>query len=429
MIRLGPATEPPARLAFSGETVDLFGAAPVSPPLLEAIAGLTASGNDWHGLPTFGKTLLLAAVMLARSPAQSTGQAAVLAAAISRLSNASQMPSASSAQARQDLVGAHNASHPAQSPAPADAPPRQAGARSAEYRTVHSAQSEPFTQTTRSGKTRRTRQESLSGSVEIPAERAMDTEAPADSVLPAPALSIASAPAGYGEPASFLAPDARFQTGFGGLLFLLNAFIALGLYPDFTQPLGARLEPSPLWLADRIGRFWFGARYRNDPLAGWIAGNAAPGRLPRTWRPESDWLIGFETKAAPRRALQRSRITLWHPMGFALVDEEQGRSPHRRRLVAGFRRPRLRMSPARLPSKPSDRWAACLALYLDARLRLLCGGGLSLLALPARIQTRDLDLSATFALDRHPIQLRIAGLDRDPGWQPAEGRTIAFVFE
>jgi len=47
----------------------------------------------------------------------------------------------------------------------------------------------------------------------------------------------------------------------------------------------------------------------------------------------------------------------------------------------------------------------------------------------AHRQTRDLDLSARFALDRHPIQLRIAGLDRNPGWQPAEGRSFAFVFE
>jgi hypothetical protein len=123
-------------------------------------------------------------------------------------------------------------------------------------------------------------------------------------------------------------------------------------------------------------------------------------------------------------------VTLWHPAGFPLADQEQGRAPRRTDRAAGFRSPRLvRIAPARLPSKPADRWAACLALYLDARLRLMCGAGLSLLALPARIQTRDLDFGATFALDRHPIELRIAGLDRNPGWQPAEGRAIAFVFE
>jgi hypothetical protein len=87
------------------------------------------------------------------------------------------------------------------------------------------------------------------------------------------------------------------------------------------------------------------------------------------------------------------------------------------------RRPR-----ARLPAPGPDRWTACLALYLDARLRRF-GAGLSLLELPAHVVVRDLDLHAGFRLDTHPIALRMAGLDRNPGWQPAEGRSIAFGFE
>jgi len=227
----------------------------------------------------------------------------------------------------------------------------------------------------------------------------------------------------------FLAPDAQFTTGFGGLLFLLNAFVALGLYPDFTAPMGARLDPSPLWLADRIGRHWFGASWRRDPLAAWIGEHSASGRLPRAWHAEPDWLTDFATAAAPRRTRRHRHITLWHPAGFPLTDTRQG--PRPLRSSNRFRHPQSgRASLARrLPTDPTDRWAACLAYYLDARLRLLCGDGLSLLAQPASVKIRDLDLTATFALDRHPIGLRIAGLDRDPGWSPAEGRTIAFVFE
>jgi hypothetical protein len=33
------------------------------------------------------------------------------------------------------------------------------------------------------------------------------------------------------------------------------------------------------------------------------------------------------------------------------------------------------------------------------------------------------------ALDALPIEIRLAGLDRDPGWVPAAGRFIAFHFE
>ena len=33
-----------------------------------------------------------------------------------------------------------------------------------------------------------------------------------------------------------------------------------------------------------------------------------------------------------------------------------------------------------------------------------------------------------FALDAHPLAIRLAGLDRDPGWIPAAGRSIGFRF-
>ncbi|MEO7689906.1 MAG: hypothetical protein ABIS51_11530 [Sphingomonas sp.] len=400
-------------------------AVPLPPALREAIAALQASGNDWHALPTPGKALLLAAVTLARNPSRSTAQAAELAAAIIRISDPAEAQFTDPEQPLQQLgPAARKASSPAPPIPPAGATRPEIGARLIKLRTQlptscapsegatsRPSHDEPLIQT---GQTRA-----------APSARAHTDPAPPIAPPPPPASArreLTLAP--------FLPPDARFETGFGGLLFLVNAFIALGLYPDFTQPLGTRLDPSPLWLADRIGRFWFGARYRRDPLAGWIAAHAAPGELPCTWRAEPEWLTGFETPAAPRLAVRQGRATLWHPAGFPLLDKGQARAPHRPYRLAGFRRPRAaRIAPARLPAKPTDRWAACLAFYLDARLRLLCGSGLSLLALPARIQTHDLDLSARFALDRHPIQLRIAGLDRNPGWQPAEGRTFAFVFE
>lgn len=388
----------------------------------EAIASLESSGNAWRVLPPPVKELLLAAVMLARNPSRSTAQTAELAAAVTRFSDPAEAQCADPELPVQEL-------QPAAGKA-SGATPRETGACLTEGRTRHRASSAPSALASKGGASPPADAEPATEPDRISPTRAPTAEAHTD---PAPLTAAPVPPASAGRELTltpFLPPDARFETCFGGLFFLINAFNALGLYPDFTQPLGTRLDPSPLWLADRIGRFWFGAKYRRDPLAGWIAGHAAPGELPRIWRAEPEWLTGFETSAAPRSTVRQGRATLWHPAGFPLLDEDQARAPLRPRRLAGFRRPHIaRIAPARLPAKPADRWAACLALYLDARLRLLCGSGLSLLALLARIQTRDLDLSARFALDRHPIQLRIAGLDRNPGWQPAEGRAIAFVFE
>jgi hypothetical protein len=47
----------------------------------------------------------------------------------------------------------------------------------------------------------------------------------------------------------------------------------------------------------------------------------------------------------------------------------------------------------------------------------------------ARICTTLTRLDVTFSLAEHPLALRLAGLDRDPGWVPAAGRSIAFHYE
>lgn len=369
---------------------------------------LAAAGNDWRALAPPARALLVTLALVADAPARTVpGQAGIIAEI------------ASLAQSI---------------PAPIRTVPAAAPERFAvrEQPLPKSRASEPWGR----AKALRRRSSPLSAPTEAP----VPARGPAQRVAlpsveaPRPTTPEILTPEALGVPATMapspptppaplpylVAPDQRFDTGYGGLFFLLNAFVALGLYPDFTRPLGARLAPSPLWLADRIGRYWFGRAYRRDPLAAWIAAHAAPGRLPREWRPEPAWLAGFPAKGIAFHR-DRDRATLWSPADFPLADGPTER-------IARPLRARLAVDPPKLPRRTSDRWAACLALYLDARLRAVAGCGLSALALPAEIRTLDLDLRARFRLDCHPIALRIAGLDRNPGWQPAEGRSFAFVF-
>jgi hypothetical protein len=46
-----------------------------------------------------------------------------------------------------------------------------------------------------------------------------------------------------------------------------------------------------------------------------------------------------------------------------------------------------------------------------------------------RIELSPAHIDVTFCLAAHPIEIRIAGLDRDPGWIPAAGRHVEFHFE
>jgi hypothetical protein len=72
---------------------------------------------------------------------------------------------------------------------------------------------------------------------------------------------------------------------------------------------------------------------------------------------------------------------------------------------------------------------------LLARLALALGEERSA-DIPARVCFHQAEIVVTavhvhvhLALSDLPLAIRIAGLDRDPGWIPAAGRAIAFHFE
>jgi hypothetical protein len=221
-------------------------------------------------------------------------------------------------------------------------------------------------------------------------------------------------------------PVAAVRTELGGVFYLLNVALALELYGDFSTPAAPGIELDP-WdfvgvLAERI----LGAPVPVDPvwelLAGLAgrAGGEPPGagfRPPHEWRIPPAWLEPFAGDRPPVRRRIRGRHVLLHPRGFPVLDVP------RRRLVRRRPRPAL------------DRWLWWVGSYVEARLQATLG-----LDDPAQIAGRLLrrhaavHLSSTrvevvYRLDELPIEVRLAGLDRTPGWIPAAGRHVEIVFE
>jgi hypothetical protein len=242
-------------------------------------------------------------------------------------------------------------------------------------------------------------------------------------------------------------------TQFGGLFYLLNAALALGLYGDFTAPRAPNLALSPWnWLA-LIGRSWFGAGFESDPL--WkvlasLAGRSADQppdhefTAPTTWVIDQAWLKPWGRVPCLQYRATRSRLRVLHPSAFVLFDVP--RDPHNPPLAQARhlcrRCPSLRdaaieqatgttrTNPAR---SPTARWLAWLLPYLEARLARSLGTDPD--AVPALVCRHDARITASLtSVDVHlslaalPLAIRIAGLDRDPGWIPAAGRAIAFHF-
>ncbi len=205
-------------------------------------------------------------------------------------------------------------------------------------------------------------------------------------------LSIASqSPDAIAKPAAenefpdlFLAP--RINTAFGGIFYLLNAALAMQIYSDFTAPRGQNLKLSPWdWLA-LIGRTWFGREFVRDPVWGLLAGLA--GRQQRSLR-RPRWFNGQMKLLLDRLAL-------------ALGEQPESAGPEMRTGAAGK---------GDSPLNHSHRITA-----------LLCRA-------PAQVEVSASRVDVHLSLSDLALSIRIAGLDRDPGWIPAAGRAVYFHFD
>jgi hypothetical protein len=84
------------------------------------------------------------------------------------------------------------------------------------------------------------------------------------------------------------------------------------------------------------------------------------------------------------------------------------------------------------PGESRDQWVARVASEIRSTLKAPWerdDGPEFLCQLPARVTETPVRVDVHFSLDRHPIEIRLAGLDRDPGWVPAAGRYITFHFD
>jgi hypothetical protein len=93
---------------------------------------------------------------------------------------------------------------------------------------------------------------------------------------------------------------------------------------------------------------------------------------------------------------------------------------------------------ASLPAEsrlPLRRWVGRLGAYAAARIQVAMGDPDrahavdSALRRRAKVFATETHVDVSLSLFSQPIEIRLAGLDRDPGWIPAAGRFVAFHFE
>ena len=265
-----------------------------------------------------------------------------------------------------------------------------------------------------------------------------------DGALPAASRHVAGRAAQSLPPALASSSESRtIETSFGGLFYLLNAAIGLGLYGDFTAPDQPGIALSPWALLGVAGNAWFARAFARDALAHWLArtgGAEPPDPRPRAWAVPDIALHSWGEVGEVRYRATARRLRLHHPAGFVLFDvPRSGAAPAAQ--AAALCRDRVLLARASVrvdggaPGPSRDRWRDWLLPLLRARLALALGAADDQALLDevcraqARVTTRPAWVDVRLSLAALPVAIRLAGLDRDPGWIPAAGRDVRFHFE
>ncbi len=190
-------------------------------------------------------------------------------------------------------------------------------------------------------------------------------------------------------PETFIPPtetlDAlTIETQLGGLFYLINLGIFLEIYSDFTNPV-ERTELNIWDFVALVGAEILDEQERDDPI----------------------WMLLAD---------------LARPASQDLQDEQDLQDIDHVNLV----------NPVNLV-KPD--WLAEMLPFIRTRLRQALGvddqADLSAILLRhhAKVTATATHIDVYFALSEHPIEIRLSGLDRDPGWVPAAGRFIGFHYD
>ena len=159
------------------------------------------------------------------------------------------------------------------------------------------------------------------------------------------------------------------ETEFGGLFYLINLGIYLGYYGDFTTPLDPGIDLNIWDFVALLGRELAGKQVDEDPV----------------------WTL-----------LQR------------LADRDEGEDPGSPKVKAWLHE--------QMPFIRTRLQSALGLIQTEDPGPIVCEQH-------ARVTVTATHIGVFFVLADLPIEIRVAGLDRDPGWVPAAGRFINFYFE
>ena len=239
-----------------------------------------------------------------------------------------------------------------------------------------------------------------------------------------------------------------FQTRFGGVFYLLNLGLFLGLYRDFTESLEAEIDLNIWDFVALLALEFLGERIKRDEIWNFlirVSGRENGHDFGREfnrfqdWRMPTAWLETFPKDREWLWAKQRKRLVIRHAAGFNVVDVSLGGDAEKRLKIESkiYDRYFAKIEGAKRAGFPQIKPKSRLknlteflekrlfqALNVETREEL----NAVLFERQATVSVSTTHLEVTFGLADLPIEIRLAGIDRDPGWIPAAGKYVYFHF-
>ena len=261
---------------------------------------------------------------------------------------------------------------------------------------------------------------------------------------------------------AFRVEPVTLATELGGVLYLINVMEQLQLPGCFESSDRLASTAGPWGVLEALGRSLLGAegeRFQDDPL--WTALARLDGRAPDTLAGEGfpmppafvcppRWVEEGGGLDAPLRwRVAGDRVRVW-TANYLLADcPRHGDNPV---AVAGNVARNVGLHPSALrvadapdpwrdwPGPPQvapslSAWTAWVTPFVRYRLTAALDGPLdasltaALFAVPGVLHLSAMHVDWTAPLDAVSLPVRLAGLDRDPGWVPAFGRVVLFHFD
>lgn len=232
----------------------------------------------------------------------------------------------------------------------------------------------------------------------------------------------------YGEDAQVL------HTRLGGIFYLLNVGLYLDLYGDMTQPNADNFALSIWNFLAYVAVELLEGRRADDGIWELFAGLTSRDITDRAdkdfvplsnWQMPPKWLTSIPDAGEWKISQQAQHLQIWHPLGFCVVDSDELRLED---CLASYD-----IKAYTTTDITRQSYLTYLTRYIETRLRFALDQpedlAIFLFVHDARIYLTLSHLDVVYQLDELPIEIRMAGLDRDPGWIPAAGKIIRFHFE